>query len=256
MSKKIVKDSLGDRMKNHENRFRFYMPKKSYTMIRLDGKSFHSYTKGFKKPFDYDLMEDMQKTTLELCKNVPGCEIGYCQSDEITLVLVDFKNRDSEAWFDGNLQKMVSISSSIATSYFNQFRMKRANSFEIKLAQFDSRIWSLSDPWEVYNAFLWRQQDATKNSIQMVAQSLLSHKECQNKHGGQLQELIFQKGQNWNDYPTVAKRGTFFYKVSENVGDTIRSSWKTDIESPILTTDPNWFFEKLSLIEQPQIKEK
>ena len=133
--------------------------------------------------------------------------------------------------------------------------MKRANSFDIKLAQFDSRVWSLSDPWEVYNAFLWRQQDATKNSIQMVAQSLASHKECQNKHGGKLQELIFQKGQNWNDYPTVAKRGTFFYKVSETVGETIRSSWKTDLESPILTTDPNWFFEKLSLIEQPKKKE-
>lgn len=239
----MSKDDLGNRMKSYEGRTRYFLPRRCYTMIRLDGKAFHSYTKGFDRPFDSGLIEDMQLSTKYICEQM-NAEIGYCQSDEISIVLTDFKNKDSQAVFDGNLQKICSITSSMVTSKFNQLRMIRANSFDLKLAQFDSRVWTLSDPWDVYNTFLWRQQDSTRNSVQMVAQSLCSHKELQGKNINQQQELIFQKGQNWNDYPTFCKRGTFFYR-----GD---SGYVIDLDCPILSQNKNWFFKKLPMIEQPE----
>lgn len=239
----MSKDSLGDRMKSYENRFRYMLPRRAYTMIRIDGKSFHNYTKDCGKPFDIFLIAAMQQTTKFLCEQL-NADIGYTQSDEISLVLTDFKNKDSEAYFDGNLQKINSIAASFATSKFNQLRMRQVDSFDIKLANFDSRVWSLNDPWDVYNSFLWRQQDATRNSVQMVARSLASHKECQNKNSDQLQELIFQKGQNYNDYPTFCKRGTFVYKNDDG--------YFIDDNCPILTQDKNWFFKKLPMIDMPE----
>lgn len=238
----MSKDSLGNRMKDYEGRSRYFLPKRSYTLIRCDGKSFHNYTKGCDRPFDFGLISDMQQTTKYLCEQM-NAEIGYCQSDEISIVLTDFKTITTEALFDGNLQKLCSISSSIVTSKFNQLRMIRANSFDVKIAQFDSRVWTVSDPWEVFNTFLWRQQDATRNSVQMVAQSLCSHKELQGKNINQQQEMIFQKGQNWNDYPTFCRRGTIFYK-SEN-------GYVTDLDCPILSQDQKYFFDKIPLIPQP-----
>ena len=240
----MSKDSLGDRMKSHEDRTRYYLPLKTYTMIRLDGKSFHTYTRLCERPFDKGLMEDMQNTTLELCAQL-NAKIGYVQSDEISLLLTDFDNITTQAWFDGNLQKICSVSSSIATAEFNQLRMIRANSFDIKLANFDSRVWTLSDPWEVFNTFLWRQNDASKNSVQMVAQSLVSHSELQNKNFKEQNELIFSKGQNWNNYPTDCKRGAFVYKND--------LEWIIDREAPVLSQDKNWFFKKIPLIKQPEI---
>lgn len=231
-------------MKSYEGRTRYFLPRRCYTMIRIDGKAFHSYTKGLSRPFDSGLIEDMQLTTNFLCEQF-SADIGYCQSDEISLVLTDFKNKDSQAIFDNNLQKICSVSASCATSEFNYLRMVRANSFSGKRAQFDSRVWTLSDPWDVFNTFLWRQQDATRNSVQMVAQSLCSHKELQGKNINEQQELIFQKGQNWNDYPTFCKRGTFIYKTD--------NGYSIDLDCPVLTQDKNWFFKKLPRIEQPEV---
>lgn len=228
-------------MKDLEGRTRYMLPRRCYTLIRIDGKSFHTYTKGLKKPFDMDLIEDMQKTTLKLCKET-GAKIGYVQSDEISLVLTDFKENGTQSWFDNNLQKVCSVTASIATAEFNLARFSR-NGLSEKTAHFDTRVWTVSDPWDVYNTFLWRQKDASKNSIQMVARSLASHKECTNKNEKMLQELIFSKGQNWNDYPTICKRGTFVYKTDEE--------WIVDLEAPILTQDKKWFFDKLPMIEQP-----
>lgn len=254
-----MKDSIGDRMKDLEHRFRHFLPRRAYTIIRLDGKAFHTFTRGFKRPFDYDLISMMQNTTLKLCKEVEGCRMGYCQSDEITLLLTDFTEINTQAWFDGNISKILSISASIATAEFNRYHIKkylldhsdnpglRKEEIEeymdkLPTAKFDSRVYSTSDPWEVFNSYLWRQQDATRNSVQMVAQSLYSHKELQGKNISALQEMIHQKGQNWNDYPTFTKRGTFFYKDSE---------WIVDKDMPILTQDKEYFFSKLPLIPQP-----
>ena len=205
-------------MKNLEGRFKTSLPRRVYTIIRLDGRAFHSFTKGCEKPFDRGLMDAMQGTTLALCKEVGGCKIGYTQSDEITLILTDFEELGTQAWFDGQVQKIVSVSAAIATSNFNKlwlkakideynlqyasdvsFRYDDLIEFinKIKLAQFDSRVYTTSDPWEAFNACHWRQADASKNSIQMIARSLFSHKELQNKGFSALNELLFTKGKKF-----------------------------------------------------------
>ena len=122
-----MKDQLGDRMKAfYEDRTRIKLPRRTYTIIRIDGKAFHTYTKGLKRPFDTGLIDDMNWTTEYLCKNIQGVKFGYVQSDEISLVLTDFDTLQTDLWFDGNLQKMASIAASMATARFNQLRMMRA----------------------------------------------------------------------------------------------------------------------------------
>ena len=233
--------SIDDRMKELEHSTRSYLPRRSYTMIRLDGKCFHSFTRRAKKPFDPVLIAAMSQTTKYLCENIQGCKIGYTQSDEISLVLADFDSIKSEPWMKGNLQKIVSISASMATAFFNTYDFPFTNS----LAIFDSRAWTISDPWEVYNTFLWRQQDCTKNSIQMVARSHYSHKELMNKKYADLHEMIYKKGDNFDSYPTHCKRGTFVVKENGN--------WVIDQNAPILTQDKNYFFSRLPLIPQPDM---
>jgi tRNA(His) 5'-end guanylyltransferase len=251
----MSKDSLGDRMKDIESRTEYFLPRRTYTLLRFDGRSFHNFTRGCNEPFDFDLMRCMQFACLEICKAAQGCAIGYTQSDEISLVLTDFETPTTEAWFDGKLRKIESVGATIVANAFNKkwIQMKlreRENCYtpefleELKFAEFDCRVWTTSDPWEVFNTFLWRQQDASRNSIQMVAQSLYSHKELQNKDCNKLQEMIFQKGQNWNEYPTECRRGTFVYKND--------SGWVIDKNGPILTQDRKWFFDKLPMIEQPK----
>lgn len=231
--------SIDDRMKELEFSTRVYLLKRCYTLIRIDGKCFHSFAKNANKPFDIALITAMQETTKYLCANIQGCKLGYTQSDEITLVLTDFDSLTSEAWFGGNIQKIVSISASMATAKFNTFKFH----FTEGVACFDSRVWPIADPWEVYNSFLWRQQDATKNAMQMAARQYFSHAELQNKKFDELNEMLFSIGINFNDYPTVCKRGTFVIKTD--------NGWLCDTDSPILTQDKNYFFSRLPLIPQP-----
>jgi len=233
-------DCMGDRMKDYENRTRYFLPRRCYTLIRIDGKAFHTYTRHLDKPFDDGLRTDMQETTKRLCKSIQGCKMGYTQADEITLLLTDFDEMTTDAWFDGNLQKIASVTSSMASAYFNSCRVKRCG-IDVEPAIFDSRVWTVADPWEAFNTFLWRQIDCTKNSIQMVARSLASHKECQNKNFDQLNELIFQHGKNFNDYPTDCKRGAFVYRKDDG--------WFIDKEPPILSQDKSFFFLRVPVME-------
>ena len=206
-----MKDNLGDRIKNnYEDRTRFSLPRRTYTIIRLDGKAFHTYTRGLEKPFDMDLINDMAEATKYLCENIQGCILGYTQSDEISLLLTDFKKPGTSAWFDGNIQKMASISASMVTAKFNDIR--RGREAHKNIALFDSRVFTISDRIEVMNYFIWRQKDATRNSISMAAHALCGHKACMGKSSSDKQEMIFQKGVNWNDYPTSCKNGTMITK--------------------------------------------
>jgi tRNA(His) guanylyltransferase len=121
-----MKDQLGDRMKDfYEDRTRYKLARRTNTIIRIDGKAFHTYTKGLQRPFDQGLMEDMDKTTEYLCQNIQGAKFGYVQSDEISILITDYDDIDTHAWFDGNLQKMASIAASLATAKFNQLRIMR-----------------------------------------------------------------------------------------------------------------------------------
>jgi len=265
---------------NYENRTKQFLTRRVPTIIRLDGKAFHTYTKGLNKPFDDGLIADMQETTKFLCENVQGCKLGYTQSDEITLVLTDYDNLQTDAWFDYNVQKMTSVSASIATAKFNQLRLQRhfnksqkevdvinkSNFFDYdsvrvdnvgaqqKLAFFDSRVFQIGEKEEVVNSLIWRQQDAERNSIQMLAQSLYSQKQLHGKNTSVLQDMCWQKGQNWNDLDSSKKRGSLILKqiyvddkkiTKENASELgsksnlqtkIRTKWEV-IDTPIFTKD-------------------
>jgi tRNA(His) guanylyltransferase len=215
-----MKDNIGDRMKGfYENRTQTNLMRRMYTIIRCDGKSFSNYTKCLKRPFDDGLIADMNATTIALCQGIQGAKLGYVQSDEISIVLTDFDTLKSDAWFDGNVQKMVSISASIATAEFNRFRLKRNLSIledilGFRMATFDARVFQLPTRDEVINYLLWRQKDATRNSISSVAQSLYSHNELNKKSSNEKQEMIFQKGINWDKFTSREKRGGLIQKNS------------------------------------------
>jgi len=224
------KDSLGDRMKEfYENRTRYLLPRRTYTIIRIDGKAFHSYTKGLIRPFDEKLIDDMDETACYLCKNIQGAKFAFVQSDEISILLTDFDNLTTNAWFDGNIQKITSISASLATAKFNELRPN-------KIALFDSRVFTINSEIEVENYFIWRQQDTTRNSISSVAQSMFSHKELENKGTDQMQEMCFQKGVNWNDFSGKLKRGRLIVKQDYEKEGAIRTKW-ISTEPLIFTQD-------------------
>jgi tRNA(His) guanylyltransferase len=247
-----MKDEIGDRLKSFfEDRTRYLLPRKTYYIIRADGKAFHSYARGLKRPFDEKLMEDMDNTTKYLCENIQGCKLGYVQSDEISLLLTDTQDIKTEAWFDGVVQKIASISASMATAKFNELRPG-------KIALFDSRVFSIPQLEEVINYFIWRQQDATRNSISSVAQSLYSHKELQGKPSNELQELIFKKGINWDKLPVGQKRGRAVIRVSKDAEveythkktkevkkiQVVRNEWQI-VDPPVFSKDKTFILNTL-----------
>lgn len=222
-----MKDDLGKRMKDqYEVRTRTFLPRRTYTIIRLDGKAFHTFTKGMKKPYDEDFIKCMDETTLYLCKNVQGCKLAYTQSDEISLLLTDFETITTDAWFDGQVQKIVSVAASMATVKFNDYLTNFNRIFE-KFAMFDARVFTIPDYTEVENYFIWRQKDAVRNSISMHAQSLYSHKALHGASQKKMHEMIHDKGENWNDLPDGFKRGRTFYK-SYNLDPEEYGKWELD----------------------------
>lgn len=256
------KDALSVRMKEfYEMRTKTYLPRRTYTIIRIDGKAFKTYTRGLKKPFDMGLIEDMDETAKYLCKNIQGAKMAFVQSDEISIVLTDFDTLQTDAWFDGQVQKIVSVSASMATSKFNQLRTKRyitekfdngidkiteiwfKNLIDFKLAEFDSRVFTIPFKEEVLNYLQWRQQDTVRNSISSVAQSMFSPKELHGKNQNDMQEMCFQKGINWNDFDAKLKRGRLIIKQDYIKNGAIRHVW-TSIAAPTFTQDRT-IFDKL-----------
>lgn len=271
------RDSLGDRMKgNYENRSKTYLVRRMPVIIRLDGKAFHTFTRGFEKPFDDVMMQTMQQTTLKLCQEIQGCVFGYTQSDEITLVLVDYNDINTDAWFDYSVQKMCSVASSMCTLYFNKIFAEIASakieSFKFELgcvkdeedesgvyrdnlkhyiktyekaidkgAMFDARVFNIPVE-EVTNCILWRQQDATRNSISSLAQSKFSAKELHGKSSSQMQDMLMEKyGINWNNLTIPEKRGTAVYK--RTIDDV--TEWIVDYQMPILKGEDRDYVEHL-----------
>ena len=274
-----VRDDLGIRMKEfYEQIPKTKLMRRTPVAIRIDGKAFHTFTRGFRKPFDHILIKTMQETTKYLCENIQGCVLGYTQSDEITLILVDYQKLTSSAWFDYEVQKLCSISASMATIAFNNFFENNVDDYRFrkwdgvskyeegteeyikallkaveKGAMFDARCFNIPKE-EVTNLIYWRQLDATRNSIQMVGQANFSHKELQNKTCNMIQDMLHeQKGINWNDYPTVCKRGTSViytnYQNPQSLTDKdIIKGWKIDTEMPILKGEDRAYVDDLVYI--------
>lgn len=271
-----VKDELGKRIKEYyEGIPKTKLMRRTPVAIRIDGKAFHTFTRGFQKPFDEVLIKSMQETMKYLCENIQGCVLGYTQSDEITLILVDYKNLNTAAWFDYEVQKMCSISASMATMAFNKFFTKNVSEYKIewdsslvpqdialqlemqhyydtllsavqKGAMFDARVFNIPKE-EVTNLIYWRQLDAIRNSIQMVGQENFSHKELQNKSCKMIQDtLVTEKDINWNDFPTHQKRGTCCIKEEYYIDSTlIRTRWIIDEEIPVFKGEDRDYIEKL-----------
>lgn len=273
-----VHDELGKRMKTfYEEIPKTKLMRRVPVAIRIDGKAFHTFTKGFQKPFDEVLIKSMQDTMKYLCENIQGCVLGYTQSDEITLILVDYKKLTSSAWFDYEVQKVCSIAASMATIAFNKYFSENINSeycvFDDELldgdfnpnykneylidlytthikasykgAMFDARCFNVPKE-EIANLIYWRQLDATRNSIQMVGQANFSHRELQNKSCNQIQDMLMtQKGINWDDIPSYQKRGSCCIKEEYCIDDSIRSRWIIDNDIPIFKGDNRKYIEDL-----------
>jgi tRNA(His) guanylyltransferase len=224
-----MKDDLGTRMKTqYEVRTKYFVPRRTYTIIRMDGKAFHTFTRGMERPYDTKLIDTMNMTAIKLCEEIQGCVMAYTQSDEISLLLTDFTTITTDAWFDGNIQKMASVSASIATGYFNYYLNQEAGPSQRNPAFFDSRVFTIPDPIEVENYFIWRQKDATRNSLSMLAQSLYSHKELQGKSQTDMHEMIYSKGKNWDHLPAGFKRGRTFIKSTYKKNGIEKTAWSED----------------------------
>lgn len=264
----MQEDSLGDRMKSqYENRAKVLLPRRTYTIIRIDGKAFHTYCRGLERPFDLQFMSDMDATMIHLCEGIQGVQLAYVQSDEISLLLTDFATVQTDAWFDGSVQKMASISASIATAQFNRLRIGADVPISIqRFACFDSRCFTIPDPVEVENYFIWRQNDATRNSIQMAGQANFSHKQLQRVDCNQIQEMLFsEKGINWNNYPEGFKRGRCAVKITETVplidlnpttpkhvtGTIDRTKWKA-MAPPVFTQGREFLSSRIPRIGEKQ----
>jgi len=283
-----VHDDLGVRMKTfYEQIPKTKLMRRCPVAIRIDGKAFHTFTRGFQKPFDEVLIKSMQETMRYLCENIQGCVLGYTQSDEITLILVDYKKLTSSAWFDYEVQKICSIAASMATMAFNNIFSKYVKEFDLELAYNDNGIDTEENRklWEIYkkainkgamfdarcfnipkeevtNLVYWRQLDASRNSIQMVGQANFSHKELQNKSCNDIQDMLMtQKGINWNDLPTYQKRGSCCVRnkiiiesdgvmATAHLRDFSKSEneWIIDTDIPIFKGEGREYIDRLVFI--------
>lgn len=229
-------DALGDRMKEYEKAWNIMLPRRLPVIIRLDGKNFHSLTRSMEKPFDQTFISYMQMLGLHLCASIQTTQFAYIQSDEISLLLHNYKRLTTEPYFNNEVQKIVSVAAGIASSFFSHLTAKSV--------VFDARVFILPEA-EVTNYFVWRQKDATRNSINSTARSLMSHKECQGKSIYELQEEMFKRGTNWDSLPTTHKRGSTIIRPGMD-----NSGWVIDNDIPIFTNDRGYIESYLMLEEE------
>ena len=269
-----LRDDIGTRMKDfYEQIPKTKLMRRCPVAIRIDGKAFHTYTRNFKRPFDSIFMRAMQETMKYLCENIQGCVLGYTQSDEITLILVDYEKINSSAWFDYEVQKLCSVSASIATMRFNQVFARLVQEVKeegtedpkyIKVldkacetgAMFDARCFNIPKE-EVTNLVYWRQLDASRNSIQMVGHANFSQKQMHGKSTSDIQDmLMLEKNINWNDFPVACKRGSCCIRgqadedPSRTDGSRTENSrgWVIDNDIPIFKGEAREYVDRLIYI--------
>lgn len=282
----MVKDDLGTRMKEYyEQPSKTRLVRRMPVILRVDGRSFHTFLKGFKKPFDTLFTSCMQNTAKYLCENIQGCVLSYQQSDEISLLLVDYGDLNTSAWFDYEVQKLSSVTASMATMAFNRDFARRVEkesnryykawnvSEEEKKyldtlqkavetgAMFDARCFNLPRE-EVTNYFYWRQLDAARNSVQMAGHAYFSQKEMHGKNNSEIQDmLMLEKEINWNDYPSLLKRGSCCVKeVIPVIGKDEQMLncrlWKFDNEIPVFKGEGRQYIERLVYPELQKEEQK
>jgi tRNA(His) guanylyltransferase len=211
-----MNDDLGDRMKLYEamEAGRRLMPLLP-VLARIDGRAFHSFTRGMDRPFDAAFSGAMVDTTIALVRETGAC-MGYTQSDEITLAWHS-QDSKSQIWFDGRVAKMTSQLAALATLIFYRMVFERMPQYADRCPTFDARVWNVPNRAEGANVFLWREWDATKNSLSMAASAHYSHKALQGKNGKEKHDMLHAKGVNWNDYPAHFKRGTYVQRKTVSI---------------------------------------
>lgn len=240
-------DPFGDRMKSYEKPYLQHTVPRVPMVIRVDGCHFHSFTKGMAKPFDEVLMESMRGTMAELCASIPGAIFGYTQSDEISIVCRLADMVDGCEYYEGRVQKIISVTASRTTAIFNRLFASNAERYmgaddadpslsrtygnRLYRAEFDARVMSIPD-WDLYNYLIWRQSDASRNSISMLAQSMFLSKELNGKNRSQMMDMMMSEGVNWNDLDTCQKRGACCARWGAP-----RPKWHMDMDMPILSSD-------------------
>lgn len=207
---------------DYEDALRIFLPRRGYTVIRIDGRAFHTFTRDLERPYSKPLADALDQSALHLCKEMTGCRFAYGQSDEYSFVLTDFERSDAPLWFDGNVQKIVSVSASLFTAAF-----QRSFPATGTLAAFDSRVMVIPKREEVFQYLLWRQLDASANSLNMLASAHYSHSELLGKSTADKHELLHGKGVNWAKQSADFKRGRAIRR-SATTGD-----WEIDLDIPI-----------------------
>ena len=240
------KTSFGDRMKGYEAAYNNIYPKRLPLILRLDGVHFHTMIKKWKcvQPFDPSLILAMQKTAQHLCESISGAQVTYTQSDEITILVRDDMTNNTEPWFGKKINKVMSVASAMASNAFNFYYHGFDSYISLDgMATFDCRGFIVPED-EVLNCFLWRQRDCEKNSKQMLARAHFSHKQLHKKNGNDLQDMLHEKGINWNDFPVPMKRGSCVVKkmvaIKTDSGPIERGKWVVDTNIPVFSKDKDY----------------
>lgn len=252
----MEKSDLEQRMRKYE--IKYNLPEHMPLILRIDGRSFHSFTRNMKKPFDLKFIDMMDTVAKNLCVDIQNCRLAYIQSDEISFLII--QKKESSAWFDNRLDKICSNASARASSVATQYVIDNMDDRFIKRLPigFDARV-NIYPLHEIVNYYIWRQQDYERNSLQMLARSLYSHRELENKSSNDLHDMIHQKNDNWNNLMVFLKRGRCAVKVSElkeiinprddkTMDDKImvtRSKWVVDANIPVFTKDKDYIKSRM-----------
>jgi tRNA(His) guanylyltransferase len=210
----VTNDGLGDRCKAFEMAEANRRAMRGLPLLaRLDGRAFHTFTRGLVRPYDPAMSRCMIETARFLVKET-NARVGYTQSDEITLAWYETSQSPRDYEFDGRFQKLASVLAGMASARFCQLVSRELPAKADEVPHFDCRVWQVPTLADALDVFVWREDDATKNSVSMAASAHYSERELNGKDSAAKQELLFQKGINWNDYPAFFKRGTYIQRRS------------------------------------------
>jgi len=219
---------------DYEDALRLYVPRRTHVVLRIDGRGFHTFTAKLERPYCRRLADALDSAAMSLCQEMIGCRFAYGQSDEYSFVLSDMEPETAPLWFDGNVQKIVSVSASLFTGFFNAAFGGEKPGF------FDSRVLVIAQRSEVEKYLLWRQLDASANSLNMLASAHFSHAELDGRSTAEKHDLLHAKGINWAKEPADFKRGRAVVREG-------KKGWRVDWEIPVFNRDKSYLERYLTV---------